>query len=278
MKVGTIRRSILAGTLALAVVAGGLGAAPASAATARAEKANVSVALIPQADTASLADGVDTYRVIVTNHGDSDVKKVTVSVPFAAGYSPDGVSFNRGGAWVSQLGGEGLDLRIEQMRGNGDSVSGTLRFASRGAAPSNALLGRATVTWSGDERQTRNISNLPVSSHGGTIATAAALPNGDPAYSFRAAAFASGEPVSLWYTSGTGASTALVLEKDVAFPAPPEKDSDDDDKEYGTSLAASSQGELQARINVANLAPGTYTLAARGGWSGTVAYATFIVR
>lgn len=277
MRVATIRRSLLAGSLALAVVAGGLGAAPASAATAAAARPDVSVALIPQADTASLADGVDSYRVVVTNHGDADVKRITVSVPFADGYSPDGVSFSRGGAWVAQLGASSLDLRIEQMRGNGDTVSGTLRFVSPGAAPTNALLGRAAVTWGGDERQTRNVSNLPVSTHGGTIA-AAALPNGDPAFSFRAAAFASGEPVSLWYTSGAGVSTALVVEEGVVFPAPPAKGSDDEDKQYGTALSADEQGQLQARLSAAGLAPGTYTLAARGGWSGTVAFATFTVR
>lgn len=276
MRIGTISRSLLAGAAALAFAAGGLGATPASAATASAEKPNVSVALIPQADTGSLADGVDSYRVVITNHGDAEVKKVTVSVPFAAGYSPDSVSFNRGGAWVAQAGAASLDLRVEQMRGNGDSVSGTLRFVSSGAAASNALLGRATVSWSGS--QASNVSNLPVASLGGSIADAPALANGEPSFSFRAAAFASGEPVSLWYTSASGVSTALVLDQGVALPQPPKKDSDDEDKVYGTSLAANAQGELQARLDVADIAPGTYTLAARGGWSGTVAFATFTVR
>jgi hypothetical protein len=276
MRLGTIRRSLLATTAALALIAGGLAAAPASAAAA--ETADVSVALIPQADTASLADGVDTYRVVVTNHGDADVKQITVSVPFAGGYSAEGASFDRGGAWVAQLGAASLDLRVEQMRGNGDSVSGTLRFVSQGAAPSNALIERATVTWSGDSSRARNLSNLPVSAYAGTVATAAALPNGHPAISFSAAAFASGEPVSLWYTAPSGESTALVTEGDVAFPMPAKKFSDTEEPTYGTSLAASSQGELLARIDIANLTPGSYTLAARGGWSGTVASATFTVR
>jgi hypothetical protein len=268
----TIRRSLLTGAAALALAAGALGATPVAAA----DEANLSVVLIPQTDTASTADGVDSYRVLVTNHGDGEVKQVTVSVPFAAGYSIAGASFDRGGSWVARLGAESLDLRIEQMRGNGDTVSGTLRFASQGPAASNALLERATVTWRGDERATPNASNLPVSLQAATF-SAAALPEGVQGHSFRAAAFASGEPVSLWYTNSAGVSTALVIADGVAIPAYLAED-DDDDQSYGTSLAANGQGELQALVSLPRLSPGTYTLAARGDWSGTIAAASFTVR
>jgi hypothetical protein len=274
MRLGMIRRSLLATTVALVIIAGGMGAAPAFAA---ADEPSVSVALIPQADTASANDGVDTYRVVVTNHGSADVKKITVSVPFANGYRAESASFDRSGAWVAQQSAASLDLRVEQMRGNGDTVSGTLRFVSAGAAQSNALLERASVTWSGDSSSSPHLSNLPVGASAGTVG-ATTLPEGQPAISFRAAVFASGEPVNLWYTAPSGESTALVIEGDIAFPQPPKKYSDTEQPTYGSSLAANSQGELMARVDIANLAPGAYTLAARGGWSGATASATFIVR
>ena len=268
----TLRRSLLTGATALALAVGSLGVSPVAAAN----QANVSVVLIPQADTTSIADGVDSYRVVVTNHGDGEVKQVTVSLPFAPGYTLAGASFDRGGSWIARIGAESLDVRVEQMRGNRDTVSGTLRFVSQGAAQNNALRERATVTWRGDERATPNASNLPASFQAATLSPAA-LPAGGQGSRFSASAIASDEPVSLWYTSDTGSSTALVIADGVALPASLVED-DDDEQTYGTSLAATSQGELQTLVNLPRLSPGTYTLAARGGWSGTVAAVSFTVR
>lgn len=272
MRIGVVRRSFLTGLTALALLAAVGTVSPASAA----EQPNLGVALIPEADTASLTDGIDTYRVVVTNHGDGEVKQITVSIPVAAGYSPQGASFNRGGAWIAALGASSLDLRVEQLRGNGDSVTGTVRFVSRGAAPTNALTQRATVNWRSNDGKPGNLSNLPVAGQVVTLSPDAA--NGAQAYSFRATALASGEPISFWVTSANGTSTPLVVADGAIFVQPPEDDDSDDETTYGTALAANRGGELQALLNTTGLTPGIYTLAGRGGWSGTLISASFTVR
>lgn len=266
---GMIQRSLFTGLAAFAVAFGSLGALPAAAA----EQANVSVVLIPQADTADRNDGVDTYRVVVTNQGAGEVKGVTVTLPFNNDYRLAGASFDRNNAWVSRTGATSIDLRVEQMRGSRDSVSGTLRFVGD-ATPTNAVVERATVTWSGDTRSPQNASNLPVLLQEGSVG-AATVPGNRPGYSFSATAFASNEPVSLWYTSASGTSTPLLVLDGVALPEP---QADDEDRTYGTALPTNAQGQLQALIDLRGVSPGTYTIAAQGGWSGTTAFATLIVR
>lgn len=267
---GMLSRSMFAGLTALALIVGSIGVTPAAAA----EQGNVSVVLIPQDDTAAVDDGVDTYRIVVTNQGGGEVKNIAVNIPFTAGYQVASTSFDRSNAWVSRLGSESLDLNVVQMRGNGDSVSGTLRFVSRDAVSDNALMRRATVTWSGDNRSPANASNLPVRYQEGTLGNTT-LAGNRQGYSFNATAFASNEPVSLWYTAESGVSTALVIDNGVALPT---TQANDEDRTYGTALPTTNRGELQAQINLSSLSPGTYTLAARGGWSGTTAFATVVIR
>jgi hypothetical protein len=261
---------MFAGLTALALIVGSIGVTPAAAA----EQGNVSVVLIPQDDTAAVDDGVDTYRIVVTNQGGGEVKNIAVNIPFTAGYQVASTSFDRSNAWVARLGSESLDLNVVQMRGNGDSVSGTLRFVGGDATNANAVVERATVTWSGDTRSPQNASNLPVSLQEGSVG-AATVPGNRPGYSFSATAFASNEPVSLWYTDAAGVSTPLLVLDGVALPEP---QANDEERSYGTALPTNAQGQLQALIDLRGVAPGTYTIAAQGGWSGTTAFATLIVR
>lgn len=168
--------------------------------------------------------------------------------------------------WVPRPQGALLELGDEELRW------------SQAEAERNALLERATIIWRGDERATPNVSNLPMSAQAATLIPAG-LPDGGQGSSFRVAAFASGEPVNLWYTSSSGASTALVFAEGVAIPAfLVDEDDEDDDQTYGAALAANERGELQTLINLPSLSSGTYTLVARGGWSGTTAAVASIIR
>jgi arylsulfatase len=235
------------------------------------EEGYLSVVLVPQPNTASLTDGVDTYRMEVRGYGDLDLREVVINIPFTPGYRVANVRLDQRDAWVSRIGDASIDVRLARVDGANDGVIGTLTFRSPGATGTNALIARATVNWPNKLRRIPGFSNLPLNSSRTPLTTRVTLADGDQAYNFNAATFAPNEPVSLWFTSAAGVSTALVAEGSVAIPA-----------QAGTadasrSMMADRYGSLSAQINTSTLAPGTYTVAARGGWSGVVTSAPFTV-
>lgn len=270
-----IGRSVAGGLLGVALAAGLLVVpAPASAAEQSGGGSQLSIAVEPLADTASLGDGVDSYRIVVVNRGGGEVKEIDVSVPVSAGYSLAGASFNQSDAWVSALGAGSATVRIEQLRGRDDTLTGTLRFSGPRDAAANALAGRATATWDLDGKAYSIASNLPGAS---TVALSASAA-GASRYSFSGGAFASNEPVTFWVTSSSGASTALVLDDGLLIVAPPADDDDDDEESFAAYLPASAVGGITVSLETAGLPAGSYTLAARGNWTGTLASAAFQVR
>lgn len=262
-------RLLVASLATLALLAGTL--TPAFAAS---EIADISVALTPQADTASLSDGVDTYRVTITSYTPDHARYVTARIPMTSEYRLASTSFNRDDIWVSAIGEDFVELTVVHLIGNRDYASAMLSFVSQGPAMRNALVERATVTWPGDTNMPHNHSNLPVMQQAATLSLLNTLYDGTKIHSFSANPFASNEPVNLWYTSEAGESRELVFEGDMAISRS-EKDAD---ARLGDARAANSAGEFQARIKLPNMAAGTYTLVACGGWSGTKAVTTFTVR
>jgi hypothetical protein len=278
MSLARLYRLLFAGLATLALLAGMFWVAPVGTASAN-ELTRVSVALTPQADTASLSDGVDTYMVTITSHTSDQARYATARIPFNGEYRLAGASFNRDDIWVSEVGEDFVEVSVVRLIGNRDYATAMLRFVSAGPAERNALVERATVTWRGDTNEPRNQSNLPVMHQAGTISPVATLYDGSMLYNFSATPFASGEAVTLWYTSPSGESTRLVFEDGIAIPPPRPCYAGDDVPRCSEALDANGVGEFQAQIKLpANMAPGTYTLAANGGWSGTQASATFVVR
>jgi hypothetical protein len=241
------------------------------------ELSEVSVALTPQADTVSLSDGVDTYLVKITSHTSDHARYATARIPFTSEYRLANTSFNRDDIWVSLIGENFVELTVVHLIGNRDYASAMLSFVSQGPATRNALVERATVTWPGDRNMPHNHSNLPVMQQAGTLSQLSTLYDGTVIRSFRASPFASNEPVNLWYTSEAGVSTALVFEGDMAI-IEPRRSENPAEPPLSDSRAANSAGEFQARVKLPNMAAGTYTLVACGGWSGTKAVTTFTVR
>ena len=228
----------------------------------------LSVVLIPQADTASLTDRVDTYRMEIKGYGDVDLREVVINVPFTSSYRVANVRFNQGDAWVSRIGDASIDIRLSRVAGASDLFVGTLRFTSPAAAGVNALIARATVNWPNKPQIAPGFSNMPANSLRMPLTTRVALPSGNQAYSFSAATFAPNEPVSFWYTSVAGASVALTADGSVLVPG---------QTSSAQSITADRYGSLLAHIDTTTLPPGTYTVAARGGWSGVVTSAPFTV-
>lgn len=265
-------RLLVASLATLALLAGTL--VPTVAAN---ELAEVSVALTPQGDIASLSDGIDTYLVNITSHTSAHARYATARIPFTSEYRLAGTRFNRDDIWVSQVGENFVELTVVHLIGNRDYASAILSFVSQGPATRNALVERATVTWPGDTNMPHNHSNLPVMQQAGTLSLLSTLYDGTAIHSFRASPFASNEPVNLWYTSEAGVSTTLVFDGDIAI-IEPRRSENSTEPPLSDARAADSAGEFQARVKLPSMAAGTYTLVACGGWSGTKAVTTFTVR
>lgn len=278
MSLARMYRLLFAGLATLALLAGMFWVAPVGTVSAN-ELTRVSVALTPQADTTSLNDGVDTYLVTITSHTPNHAHYAKVRIPFNGEYRLANASFNRDDSWVSVVGEDFVELSVVHLIGKRDYATAMLRFVSVGPTERNALVERASVTWRGDTNMPHNLSNLPVAYQAGTISPFATLYDGSTVYSFSASPFASGEAVNLWYTSPSGESTRLVLEDGFAIPPPRARDASDDALACSEAVDANAIGAFEVRIKLpANMAPGTYTMVARGGWSGTQASAPFVVR
>lgn len=271
----TFRKVAIQGMLGLALATSVLAAPALTHAQKQSTGASqISLAIEAQADTASRTDGVDTYRLVVINQGGGTVEDIAVSVPFGAGYSLAGASFNQDDAWVAQTGESSATIKVEQLRGIGDTLVGTLRFVGPRDAAGNALASRVSATWDVNGESYTISSNQP----GVTSTGLTASRTGQSRLTFSGGAFASNEPVSFWYTTANGVSVPLVVDKGVLIQKPAKSDNDDDEKKYGEFLAANEQGLTSATLSIAGLPAGSYTLAARGNWTGVTASAPFIVQ
>jgi hypothetical protein len=270
----TFRRRAIQGLLAAAVAASALGGAgAASAATSGSTQLSVTIEALD--NTASRDDGIDSYRLVVVNRGGDLAKGVTITLPFQPEYRLAGASFTQNDAWVSRNGSGSAEIRIEEMRGVDDTAVGTLQFVSSGAASANALTSRVSARWSDGEDSYSTTSNLPL---GGASLnySSSGQSDGGLRYTFSGSSFAANEPVNFWYTNAAGASTALVVDEGVLVRQPADDD-DDDDEDLAEYVGADDQGALSAGFSTSGLPSGSYTLAARGGWSGLVASISFVV-
>jgi hypothetical protein len=270
-----LRRATIQGLLGLALAAGVLAAPAATHAQKQGTgPSQISLAVEPQADTASRTDGVDTYKVLIVNRTGGTVEDIALSVPFEAGYSLAGATFNQDDAWVAQVGGSSARIQVEQLRGIGDTLVATLRFTGPRDAAAGALSNRISANWDRNGEQYTIFSNQP----GVTSTALTANRTGQSRIAFSGGAFASNEPVTFWYTAANGVSVPLVVDNGVLIQKPAKSDNDDEEKKYGEFLAANDQGATNAVVSIAGLPAGSYTLAARGNWTGVTASAPFIVQ
>lgn len=268
------RHATLGGVLGLALAVGALGGPTAAFAQKQSIGAGqLSLIIEPQADTASRTDGVDTYRVVMTNRTGGSVEDIALSVPFSAGYSLAGTSFNQDDAWVTQPGGSAATISVAELRGIGDTLVATLRFNGPRDAAANAVSSRISASWDKNGEVYTISSNQP----GVTSSALSASRSGQSRLSFNGGSFASNEPVSFWYTNANGVSVPLVIDRGLLIQQPARSITDETEKKYGQFIAANEQGLTSGILSLAGLPAGSYTLAARGNWSGVTASTAFVV-
>jgi hypothetical protein len=258
-----VTRRSLQGALGL-VLAAGLFVMPHQAA---AEEVELALTVTPQADTASHTDGVDSYRVEVINQDGGGAKHLKLTIPFAPGYTLASASFEQEGVWVSDIGNGAVTISIDRLEGADSLIVSNLSFTSAGAAAANAITERATVT----HEEYSYSSNMP--GYGVTALNIAG--RSGSLYAFGGGAFAPNESVNFWYTSAAGVSTPLYLDEGRLVRE--SDDDDDDDETLGGHLIADGAGVISTSFDTSGLPAGSYTLAARGDWTGAVAAVSFVV-
>ncbi|NTW01014.1 MAG: hypothetical protein HGA19_06830 [Oscillochloris sp.] len=246
--------------LALAVL---ISTAPAAHAANENTAKAVSLSIEAQPDVAVLNDGVDTYKITVANHGSETMKYISVSVPYASGYQLDSAIFSDDSTWVTSKSNGVVTISVDLVAGDGDSIAGTLRFT--GVADTNAVAQRAVVNWSNEGDDYSATSNIPVV----TTQELGFTPIADGCI-LSSSIFASNEPVNFWYTTDNGKSQSLAVINGVLKVAPPEGEHVKD-AVVVPFKEADGAGALTIQMSAAGIPVGTYTLVARGNWSGATA-------
>jgi hypothetical protein len=259
-----IKQAMVAGTLA-AMVLGGVGSA-AAAARSDDKNADVKIEVLKSADQG----GVLSYSLNLRNEGGGPARDTHVDLPFdGAALQLVSTEFSKADAWVTEIGANGLEISAGKIGSGGGALHATLRFAALKAGAE--LTAPATVRWSDEEEGGRSISNRP---NLGSAVQALSVHAEGGDYVFTADVFAPGEHITFWYNTPDGAVVAAEIKNGYVIDA-----ASTDAKDNGADYArADSNGSVSVRLATKRLAPGGYTLVARGNSGGLIAVGAFQVK
>lgn len=228
------------------------------------DPAHIIVYQDPDPNTVSQRNGIVTYSIVVKNLGKGSAKETVVTMPFDASEAKAiDATFSRKGPWVSKLITNTLEFRTGPLASNGDTVTATVRLATLPAVANNTSLSeRLTYRWADGRSGGNGRSNLPILTAGGSdnnqqFYTLNVEPPTGPAGSthrFTTGIFAPDEPITFWYNAPDGTVEPL------------------------NNLTANTDGAMNAEFSTKNLKPGTYSMVARGNWTGFTAVGMFQVQ
>lgn len=270
-----VRQLVVAGALS-AILAGGAGVGQAAAAARNNPDIGVGIQ-----QSAAGADGTLTYTITAINTGDAGVKRVNITVPFdTAALQPVNAALQSDSGSVNTTPGA-VAIQTGALGSQGDSVQAILRFQALPGHAGAGLSQRATYTWSATDQKGSGVSNLPLAQ-----ASLAVQAEGRDLI-FDASAFGSGEGITFWYNAPGGSVVATRIRDGYLFDADVLAAKKARHEEKGTPgeyddgvdhMFADSQGAVSVRLATAGLAPGAYTLVARGNTSGLIAVGSFDVK
>jgi hypothetical protein len=266
-----------AGSLAV-MLAGGFGVGQAAAAARKNPDVGVGIQR-----GAPGADGTVNYTITVVNTGDVAVKHVDVSVPFDATALQAVSGALASDAGYVTIGAGTVQIRTGVLTSDGDSVQAALHFRTLAGHAGAGLSERASYTWSTSSQHGSGVSNLPVAADEARLAVHA---DGKDLV-FDGSIFGSGEGITFWYNTPDGRAVAMryrdgyLLDADTVTAR---KDAHARNNKPGLyddgtdHTFADRTGTVTARLSTTSLAPGAYTLVARGNASGSVAIGVFNVQ
>lgn len=270
---GMFRGALVVGMAALALGVGGATNASAATRVVKDDRPDISVSI--QAAPAASANTLN-YTITTLNTGKSPAKNATITLPFdTSKLRLDNVQFSRPGAWVSANGTDSVEIQTGRVNSGDDSVTATLFFTK--LANDAAVTQQASYKWTGVFRGSgEGHSNTPVVSNDNLLNVAAINTPERQSYSFKSAIFVPGEAVVLWYNTPDGRAEQLEVkenrlrEADLTKPG-----SDEEGSDY---TLADDSGAIDLEMLTRGMAPGTYSIIARGAESGLSATGTFVVR
>jgi len=270
-------RFTIAATLALTLVSLG-GAQGVAAASSTRIPANVKVGILPSAQAD--AGGLTAFTITTTNDGDNAASNVTINVPYnPAALRFVGATFSQPAAWVSNITANALEIKTGAVGGDGGTVKAVVRFQPLTSGAAQAVQ-RLSFEWSDKLKGGHGISNqLPSADMGGLYAPLT-VSSASGSTTFSSDAFASNEGVFFWYNTPDGKVIQARVQRGKLIDAETAQRKYQDDSAYdrGAEYAiANDQGQVVVDLSSDGLAPGTYTLVARGNSSGLTAVATFQV-
>jgi hypothetical protein len=268
-----IRQWVFAGALSAALI-GGLSAGPAEAAARK--NSNVGVAI---QRSAVAADGTLDYTVTVVSSGELAVKRVIVTVPFdASALQPVSGALQSDAGQVT-LGASAVEIRTGVLAGDGDSAQATLRFRDLPGHAGAGLTQRASFSWSASDVNGSGISNLPVAGQASLAVTSEGRD-----LVFEGSVFGSNEGITYWYNTPSGSVVAMRIRDgylldgnyvDARKDAHTRNNKPGKYDEGSDHMFADAAGTVSVRFSTAGLAPGAYTVVARGTTSGLIAVGAF---
>jgi hypothetical protein len=270
-RLSTIIRSAL--TAGLALTLGVVATAPVSAAEQDSTYGKVVVALSASNVSAAGAEiDVTAYSI-----GDADVRRIAIDLPFdTSTLRYEGAA----GALAASAAAGQVELKIDQLN-HGDKATSTLRFsAAPGASASANIEARASYTWTSVGSGGSGIRNrlvLALTSAAQPQSILAVAGGGDERAVSSQEVFVAGEPVFVWATPRSGATQPFVFDKSLArIKGKINKNSSDGAVTTREWRAADENGAISFSLAAADLAPGEYTLVARGYWTGLTLTATIV--
>lgn len=271
-----IRQWVFAGALSAALI-GGFGAGPAEAAARKNPDVGVGIQ-----QSAAGADGTVDYTVTVVSTGEVAVKHVTVTVPFdASALQPVSGALQSDVGQVA-LGASAVEIRTGVLLSDGDSVQATLHFRALPGHAGAGLTQRASFSWSADDQRGSGVSNLPVAGQASLAVTSEGTD-----LVFDGSVFGSNEGITFWYNTPSGQVVAARIRDGYVYSADAltaKKDAHIRNNKPGKydegtdHLFADAAGAVSVRLSTAGLAPGAYTLVARGNTSGLIAVGAFEIK
>ncbi len=262
--------ALVAGLVALGGVSGA-----AAAEKVPEQRANVTVIVKPTEQNGSIV-----YEIVATNEGKSPAQNTVINVPFdGSKLQLEDVQFSGPNAWVTDTQSGSFSAQILQLSSGGESQIITARFAALSTLSSGSVLGeRLSYRWNDKQGSVSAQSNLPILSDGSGMYALNATPTAAAAKTTRTfssgAIFAPGEFVTMWYTTPAGKSVELEVKGALLVDA----SSTDSKDNGGAFVIADANGAVSAQYITEDLAPGKYTMVARGNRTGFVAVASFTVQ
>lgn len=243
------------------------------------------LSLVPQsASAATKADGNATVAVTVTprqSNGDTLGYDITannvgsgiayytnVVIPIdASALQVVGTSLSGTPSWLATNTSSLIEFRIERLYSN---ESATLSVDFHKLSADAAWSSPVQFSWGDAEGNHAGTSNTPQSSFGNAALNVRV--SGDNA-SFSGSMFAANEPVTIWYNAPSGDVVGVSVAYNNTILT---GDSDDDLEDNARSSAiADTNGEVWLAWNLNGLPTGSYSLVARGNWTGITAVGSF---